>query len=148
VTVKARNTTSVVVPGRYGSSRLTFRLSPQTPTDLRVNGGAGELDLNLRDLKIQSVNVNAGVGGAKIVLPQAAGRTTAQVNAGVGGMELTIPQGVAAEITVDTGVGGVDIDEGRFAKTGRNTYRSRDYDTAANRVVLDVSAGVGGVSIR
>jgi hypothetical protein len=148
VTIRGHNTDPVTRPGNVGRTRMAVSLSPQTPSELRVNGGAGDLDLRLTALPITYFELNAGVGGSKIVLPQSAGRTSARVSVGIGGVDVTIPEGVAAQITVDKGIGGGDIDQSRFPKVGGDTYRSANYDNAANRVDLYVSGGIGGTTIR
>jgi hypothetical protein len=53
---------------------------------------------------------------------------------------------VAARITLDTGIGGVEV-LGNFQRQG-NHYISPDYDTAANRVDLTASSGIGTITIQ
>jgi hypothetical protein len=149
VTIRSRDTDGVVVPGQSsGGGDWAIRLSPQVVSDLKVDTGAGKFNLDLRGTKLSSLDLNTGVGEAKVTLPESAGRTTVKVNAGVGDTEITIPAAVAAQIKVSTGIGGVEIDEGRFVKVAKDLYRSSNYESAANRVDLDLSAGVGALRVR
>ncbi len=127
---------------------MAVKLSPQTPSELRVRGGAGDLTVDLSSLQVTYFELDAGVGGSRITLPQAAGTVSARVNVGVGSLDVTVPEGVAAQVRIDRGITGVSVDAGRFPKVSDNTYRSASYDSAANRVDLDITGGVGGITVR
>jgi hypothetical protein len=58
-----------------------------------------------------------------------------------------VPSGVAARIRASGGLADIRVDRDRFPRAG-GVYQSADYDTAANKVDIDVEAGVGSVNIR
>jgi len=60
---------------------------------------------------------------------------------------MRVPSGVAARIRASGGLAEIHVDRGRFPRAG-GVYQSADYDTAPNRVDIDVEAGVGSVNIR
>lgn len=59
---------------------------------------------------------------------------------------MTIPAGLAARITATTGLGQVRV-VGDFQRQGQ-TYVSRGYDEAENRVDLVVNGGIGSIAIQ
>ncbi|HEX7973993.1 MAG TPA: DUF5668 domain-containing protein [Anaerolineales bacterium] len=120
-------------------------LNPQTPLDLQVNMGAGNLDLDLTGLKITALKVNLGIGEIKIVLPTT-GSFSAEIKGAIGSLVVTLPQGLAAQIKSDSGLTTVQAPPG-FSKDG-NTYTSPDYAGAANRVDLTVGQAIGSVVIK
>jgi hypothetical protein len=122
-------------------------LSPSVATSLKVDTGASAFDLDLRPLRITDLQIKTGASGVKVQLPEAAGRTQARIKAGAAGVEVVVPQGVAARISTKGGLAGIDIDEGRFPRSG-SYYLSPDYNTAQNRVDLEIDAGVSGVTVR
>jgi hypothetical protein len=124
-----------------------FRVSGQIPLELKFDGSAGQQNLNLRDLRVTTLKLDGGVGERRITMPARAGQTTAELDGGVGATVIDIPEGVAAEISVSAGLGGVTIPP-RFPKVGEHLYRSADYNAAANRLSLKVDVGVGAVTIR
>lgn len=147
VSLRAR-TEGVVPPfGNTGRQDWTINLSPDVPHQLEVQSGAGDIDLDLTDLAVSQLDVQAGAGSLEVALPRAAGRTDAHVQTGAAEVDLTVPEGVAARITIEGGLTETTIDQARFPKVG-NHYQSPDYETAANRVDLDVETGVGSVTIR
>lgn len=135
--------TTVNSMGRDRVWNLT--LTNRVPLELRIDSGVGETHLNLRTLQLEKLELHAGVGELSVTLPEN-GRYEASVNAGVGTTTLTIPEGVAARMTVSRGLGGVNV-HSTFNQDG-DVYTSPDYATAESRVTLNVSSGVGEVSIR
>jgi hypothetical protein len=89
--------------------------------------------------------VNGGVGQVRLELPSQ-GRLRGKISGGIGQVIVTVPQGVAARIRASGGLGGVSV-AGRFQRDGRY-YIVGNYDTADNRVDLDISGGVGEVVVR
>ncbi|MHB1415216.1 MAG: LiaI-LiaF-like domain-containing protein [Chloroflexota bacterium] len=124
-----------------------IQLSRAVPIDLKIETGASALDLDLRDLKVTNLAINAGASGVKVALPEVAGQTEAKIEAGAAGIDVTVPQGVAARIHTSSALAGVTIDQSRFPSNG-GYYQSPDYNTAANRVDLEIKAGVSGVTVR
>jgi hypothetical protein len=124
-----------------------IHLNPQVPTKLTVDTGVGETNLDLRDLKLTDLDLHVGVGATTATMPAGAGTTSAKVDGGVGSLDLYIPEGVGARISVDSGLGGIDVDS-RFAKQAGDVYQSSDYNQATNKLDLTVHVGVGGVNIR
>jgi hypothetical protein len=58
-----------------------------------------------------------------------------------------VPQGVAASIRARGGLASINIDSNRFPRSG-DVNQSPDYETAANKVDMDIQTGVGSVDIR
>ena len=134
-------------PRRGGSSpRWVLRHAEGIPSDIRIEGGASAFDLDLRELNVQSLNVEAGAADIDVVLPANAGRTSAEFNIGAADLDITVPAGVAAEIDFEGGISSLNIDESRFPKQG-NRYVSPDFESAANRVTIKIEAGVSDITI-
>ncbi len=123
-----------------------LRLSPRANLRLDVNTGVGETVLNLRNLQVSSLDVNSGVGRVQVELPEQ-GIYRARIDGGVGELDIRIPQNVAVRLEAKTGLGGLEIPNG-LLKQGDSRYESPDYATAAHKVDLEVSGGVGRVVIR
>jgi hypothetical protein len=121
-------------------------ISPEIPVKLHFHTGASESILDLRGLKASEVEVATGASSSELTLPANAGFTNVRVKSGVASVKITIPAGVAANIHVQSGLAGINIDAARFVHDGEY-YRSADYATAANKVELFVETGVGSVDI-
>jgi hypothetical protein len=50
-------------------------------------------------------------------------------------------------VRFEGGLASIDVDQNRFPRAG-GVYRSPDYDTAQNKVDIEVKAGVGSLDVR
>jgi hypothetical protein len=124
-----------------------MRLTGAVPITIELETGAGESTLDLAEVKAESIFLKTGASSTDLTLPAQAGRTRVQVESGVSAVRMRVPDGVAARISVESGLAGINVDSIRFPRFG-NEYRSADYDTAVNRVDIHVRTGVGSVDIR
>jgi hypothetical protein len=122
-----------------------LRLAPATPMRLTIEAGIGEGTLDLAQLKVTDLDLKTGIGRTTLTLPKA-GHVQAHIEGGVGNTTIRIPAGVAARIALDAGVGKVEV-LGNYQRRG-NSYISPDYDSAANRVDLTASSGIGTITIQ
>lgn len=123
-------------------------LAPGLPIALDVNTGVGNSRIDLTGVRAQTIDLNAGVGNVEVILPATAGSVNAKVDGGIGQLTISIPAGVPARIRARSGIGGLDVDSTRFPSVGDKLYESADFATAADRIEMDVNAGIGSIRIR
>jgi hypothetical protein len=121
-------------------------LTPDIPLDLRVDAGATQTHLDLRDVRLRSLELHTGASGTRVILPRAAGSTVVRAETGAAELVFEIPAGVAARIRSRMVLGSTQIDEGLFPPTGIG-HESTDFATASNRVEIDVQGGVGSLKV-
>jgi hypothetical protein len=130
---------------RYGGDNAwDLQLNPDLPTRLKVSTGVGQSTLDLQRLQLTGLDVNTGVGQTTITLP-ARGQFSANVDAGVGDVTVKIPVGMAARIRVQPGLGDSQLPSG-YQRQG-DWYVSPGYDTAQQRVDMEVHGGVGRLPV-
>jgi len=122
-------------------------LARDVPISLDIGTGANEATLDLTDLRVTDLQVHTGASATKISLPINAGFTRVSCEGGVVGVELRVPDNVAARIRYHGGLSSINVNTTRFPHMG-SEYRSPDYETAANKVDIQVQLGVGSVDIR
>jgi len=129
-------------------SRLDVRLARNTPLALNVEAGASESLIDLSALHVTDLDLQTGVANTRVRLPQTAGRTNVSVHGGVTDLTVDVPQGVAADIRVSDGMASREIDESRFRRVSGGHYRSVDYDTASNKVDMEIDLGIATLRIQ
>src|SRR5690348_15482889 len=122
-----------------------LRLNSDVPLRLRIDSGVGRTEANLARLRLTALEIHSGVGQTIATLP-AQGDLPVTIEGGVGQTTIIIPQGVAARIMVTQGLGNVQV-IGNYQKQDQR-YISPSYDTAPNRVDIQVNSGVGSIIIR
>ena len=126
-----------------------WELSLSTTPSLRLNidRGGSDMNLDLRNLKVNELDINIGASDTQIVMPESAGLVEADISAGAASVIITIPDGVAARIDADSAVGLLTVDGTRFPRKG-DVYESSDFQTAQNRIDLDIDSGASSVEVR
>jgi hypothetical protein len=134
--------------GRGDAAQMDLNLSPNVPISaLNLQTGATQARLDLSSLRVNTLDMSIGAATAWLRFPEAAGLTTAHISGGASTLTIEIPQGVAAQIQLRGGLSTLNVDQGRFPQVGDNLYRSPDYDSATNKVDLNIETGVTTIQI-
>ncbi|MEW6569143.1 MAG: DUF5668 domain-containing protein [Chloroflexota bacterium] len=124
----------------------TFQLTNDLPLSLRLETGACESEIDLRETQVHELRLQTGASATRLTLPARAGSTRAEIEAGAASIVIRVPEGVAARIRARGGLAEIAVDERRFPRVG-SVHQSPDFETAAHRVDLDLQAGVGSVRV-
>jgi len=132
--------------GGWQDQGWNFNLNRDIPITLKLETGASQSELDLRDLKITDLKVSTGASKTDITLPANAGMTNVKIELGAASLDMTVPQGVEARIRAEQGVSAIEIDTSRFPYTN-GIYESADYSSAQNKVDIKIEAGAGRVAV-
>jgi hypothetical protein len=133
--------------GVSGALDWSVRLNGEVPLDIEFKTGAGEARLDLSDLLVTGLEMETGASSTTLMLPAHAGYTRVKIAAGAAAVDIRVPDGVAVRLRTQSGLASIKVDSSRFPGTG-NFYQSPQYDTAPNKIDMDVEAGVGSVNVR
>jgi hypothetical protein len=122
------------------------QLNRDIPFELDIESGASTNDIDATDLKLTRLSLQGGLGTNTVHLPST-GVYTARLASGLATTTVYVPDNVAARITVQSGLSSMTIDESRFPRQG-DLYLSPNYDSAANRVDLQIEGGLAAVVVR
>lgn len=132
--------------GQADVEKWQINLTTRVPLVFRLQSGASRLDLDLSGLRSTALRLDLGASSGTVKLPQPIGAMEAIVKAGAADLTVEVPAATAARIHARSGLSSFQIDEQRFPRQG-DYYLSADYAGAANRVDLDVEAGVSTIRI-
>lgn len=130
-------------PGRRYTWDFSFH--PDVALDLSIDAGMGDVNLDLRALTLESVDVNAGMGTVTIKLPET-GEFDVEVDSGVGTVVIEVPASMGVRLQTDAAIVGRNIPASYTHDNNR--YTSPNYDTAENRADIQVDLGIGSITIR
>lgn len=120
-------------------------LNPDVPLQLDLGLGMGETDIDLSGLTVDDLETDLGIGEAMITLPEE-GHFQARIESAIGQTTIYIPEGMAARVHIDTGIAGRSLPQEYQCQEDLCT--SPGYETADNRVELEVSQAIGHIAIR
>ena len=127
--------------------RWEVRLTRNIPLTLNIKSAASNTELTLSELEVTELRLDVDAGNCKVMMPSSTGTTYVYIKADVANIEVNIPDGVDAKIWVDTDLSAFDVDESRFPKQG-DYYISDNFDTAQNRIYLEIDSDVGRVEVK
>jgi hypothetical protein len=137
-------------PGRWSDAPFDWRLAltGEVPLRLRVETGAAKADLDLSALRVTDLDLRTGASETTVTVPAAAGVTRVRAEGGAAALRFRVPPGVAVRARTRMAIGTTDVDETRFPRDPLGGWASPDVASNPNRVELDISGGMGSISIR
>ena len=131
--------------GGGGRGIWSIGVNPEIPTQLKLELGAGESEIDLTGLRVRDVRMSMGVGQTTVILPDK-GDFKAKIEGAVGQTTVIIPEGTAVRIRLDTGIAGRQIPD--TYERHDDIYISPGYESADSRIELEVSQAIGNMTIR
>jgi hypothetical protein len=129
-----------------GGLEWDLRLSEEVPLALQLHVGASENRLDLTRLRLTEFELETGASSTEVRLP-AAGGTRVRVESGAASVRMTVPPDVPTRIVSRSGLASIVVAP-RFAPLGDSVWETPGYaSSAADRVEIDVRAGVGEVRV-
>lgn len=132
-----------------GASESVIDISEPNPSRMETASfevGAADFTMrNLGNLNAATILVDAGVGRLKLGLDGRWQRDSRiGIDMGLGSLELRVPEGLGIRLRKDSFL--TSLDSEGLVKRG-DVYESLDYESAERRVVIDLDAAFGSVSV-
>jgi hypothetical protein len=134
---------------RFGgaASDVETRIASDVPTDLSINGGAGEFIVDLSDVMLAKADLNVGAASLTLTLPKPTTEVPIDVNAGASNIVVVVPDGVEARVTTTGLVLSLRSTNSRITPSGTSAETS-GYGSAKSRVTVRITAGASSIAIR
>jgi hypothetical protein len=136
----------VTISTGASDTRVSFgEMNPIAAEEVEIEAGAAELHvIGLGNSRAQRVEFKGGVGSTVLDFSGASGNMEAEIEMGVGSLTLRLPRSH-----------GVRVERSAFLSTfsapdlirDGNSYVSRDWASATQRLSIDVSAALGSIEI-
>jgi len=126
---------------------VEVRIASDIPTDLTVDGGAGEFFVDLSSVTVTKAELNVGAASLTLTLPKPTAAVSIEVNAGASSIVIDVPEGVEARVTMDGALLSLRSTNARVV-AGGSTAETAGYGSATARVTVSVTAGASSVTIR
>jgi predicted membrane protein len=114
---------------------------------MEIKCAVGNFDADFSRLNVTDLEIKLDVGNYKLTLPAATTDGRVKINAALSNTQVIVPDRAAARIRVQSSLCAVDIDQSRFTKQG-DYYISSGYDSARNRLDIELDCDLGRVEIR
>ncbi len=122
-----------------------LKLSREFPLSIIMNAGAGKIDMDISNLKVSKLNVNAGVGDLTIEYNDY--DTESTINSGAANIKLYIPSQTAVKITTSAVLNNNNFEEAGLIKLSNKLYQSENIGEAEHRVNIDISTSASNIDL-
>jgi cell wall-active antibiotic response 4TMS protein YvqF len=123
------------------------RIASDIPTDLTVDGGAGEFFIDLSNVTVTKAEMNVGAASLTLTLPKPTAAVSIEVNAGASSIVIDVPEGVEARVTMDGALLSLRSTNSRVVASN-SSAETAGYGSATARVTVKVTAGASSITIR
>lgn len=131
--------------GGHTKYQWTVRLNDTVPMDVIAHLGVGESKLNLGSVNLRSLDMNVGVGEARVDLRGDPKRDyTVSIKGGVGHAVVHLPRSVAIVATAHGGIGQIDM---RGLEKRGDTWINPAHENAPVTIHVSVNGGIGQIEL-
>ncbi len=128
------------------SNETRLSLNHNPIWDITVEMGAGETNFDLQNFKVRNLHFEGGAASFEAKIGSKLPLAEVTVETGVASVQIEVPKESGCRIVVDSGLSSKDFDG--FAKQADGTYKTSNYDSAANKVNINLKGGLSSFEVR
>ncbi|MFN0293209.1 LiaF transmembrane domain-containing protein [Pedobacter helvus] len=128
-----------------GGNEVDVRINTAPQWTMNLSMGAGELDFDLTQFKIRTLNFDGGAADLKIKIGDLLPIADVNVKTGVANVEIKVPQGSGCRIKTHTGLASKDFKG--FVKKDDGYYETPNYHTSKNKVFIKLDGGLSNFEV-
>lgn len=139
------NTAGIAIPFESRQAVWDLRVNPDVRLELKTSMGAGEMNLDLRDTHVITLDSKLAVGQMKVDLPQKMS-INGILDTAVGDIVLGIPTCADVTLNVDRGISDLSLPTGYTNNNGTVRFTA-PAGCAAYQINLDLNLAMGSLKI-
>ena len=152
-TVMQRDTTSDLnifieddfTVNKHKKNTVDLGLSQQPVWDMSFDVGAAKAEFDMSKLKLRKLNIEGGAASIDVKLGDNYDRTEVWVETGASSFKIKVPEDSGCELNVSSVLSGKTIKG--FEKIDHGNYRTSNFDTAKNKIYINLEAAVSSYTI-
>jgi hypothetical protein len=139
------NTKNHTASLRDKGDKITMKLNPSPVWTIDLDAGAASIDYDLSQFKIKELNIDAGASSFDLKLGNLYPETDVTVDAGASSFEINIPKDAGCEMKISSVLSEKNFSG--FTKVGKGHYKTPNYDTAKQKIHIDIEAAVSSYTV-
>lgn len=126
---------------------LDLALNEELPWSLDIDSGAVNGIVDLKNIKLNNLDIDLGAGNMEIYLGNKSTSGTIDIDSGVSKIELNIPKEAGILLEFDGALNSTNISELDFIKQSDDKYITENYSNADSKYHINVDMGLGEFKI-
>lgn len=123
-----------------------YALNSSIPWDLVIDTGATEADLDFSGIILKNLELNSGAGDIDIQVGKVDRKANIVADVKASDFRVVIPEETGFRAVIKGSIHDIGIEGNNYTKVG-NVYTSDNYQTAAQKVDLNLDVAVGDIQI-
>ncbi|MDP4092962.1 MAG: DUF5668 domain-containing protein [Bacillota bacterium] len=132
--------------GGHARNDCNVHLNSDILWDLNVDTGAVSGNLDLSALEVKNVDMDIGAAKMSMILGNKYNNTNVDIDAGASSINVTVPSDSGVRVNMDGALNSTNLKNLGWSRNGKY-YTSPNYDSAANKINIEVDMGVGSFNI-
>jgi hypothetical protein len=126
-------------------NNVEMKLNPSPIWDLDLNVGAASVDFDLSGFKTRNLKIQGGASEIDLKLGAFLPLTDVKLEAGAASITVRVPESAGCEIISNTFMSSKDFKG--FTKIGKQLYQTPNFATSTNKIKINLQAGVASVDV-
>lgn len=126
-------------------NKLDIELNPYLPMAVVIKSGASDMNLDLREIKVEKMTLDIGATSLKMHVGDKLETSVFNIKAGASSIKIWLPSYLGAKVNIRSALTNKDFKD--FNKKDEQTYISKNYDIAQKKIEIDLDAGASSVVI-
>ena len=122
-----------------------IKLNPEPLWDIKVDVGAADIDLDLREFMVRNLDIDGGASSVEIVMGDKYQDAKVKIDAGVTSIKIRVPGEMACQVITETVLSSKNL-EG-FNKVADGTYVSENFSDSEKNIIIEVNAAVSSFQV-
>ncbi len=133
---------------RVGNQRndIILKLATGLPIELNLDTGASKYDLDLTDVSLSKLTIDAGASSGDIRLGSKLDNTEVVISAGASSFNIKVPKDSALKIVNKSGFSSHNFSSLDLERNGEE-WKSQSYDSALKKIEMTFSSGATSINI-
>ncbi|MGL4632421.1 MAG: hypothetical protein ACRCVT_14560 [Leadbetterella sp.] len=110
-----------------------------------MNLGTSAIDLDFEDYKVAKCYVSTGASELKLKFGKLLPEADVNISSGLSNIRIKVPRESACRITMVEGLSSNDFDG--FTKMGNGVWETEGYESASNKIKINLSTGVSEIRV-
>ncbi len=124
----------------------SYELNNNIPWDVSIDAGATDADLDFRDTILKNLELNSGAGDIELKIGKIDKKAIVAADVKASDFRISIPEDVGYKAVIRGAIKDVTISSHDYVREG-DVYTSVNYDTANQKVDMNLDVGVGDITI-
>lgn len=131
--------------GSESRNRMKIEMNPNPVWDMNLDCGAADLDADLSEFKIKTIDLDAGAADINIRLGDLYPDVTVKIDAGASDVDLQVPESVGCVIKVSSVL--ADRNFPGFNRISNGHFETEGFEEAEKKIYIDIDVAVADVRV-